>query len=91
MSMLPNDAQLLRISNSLTKEEVRSLAVNLGISNPELDAIDTDSSSMLKFYSLRICREKNKSCKDFVKAMEAAEINGHTMCQVQYVDQVVMI
>ncbi|XP_071140503.1 uncharacterized protein [Mytilus edulis] len=82
LSMLLNDAQLLRICNSLTKEEVRSLAVNLGISNPEFDAIDTDSTSMLKFYSLRICREKNKSCKDFVKAMEAAEINGHTMCQI---------
>ncbi|VDI31000.1 Hypothetical predicted protein, partial [Mytilus galloprovincialis] len=93
LSMLPNDAQLLRLCNCLTKEEVRSLAVNLGISNPEFDAIDADSTSMLKFYSLRICREKNKSCKDFVKAMEAAEINGHTMCQVliQYVDHAVMI
>ncbi|CAG2219825.1 unnamed protein product [Mytilus edulis] len=82
LSMLPNDAQLLRLCNCLTKEDVRSLAVNLGISNPEFDAIDADSTSMLKFYSLRICREKNKSCKDFVKAMEAAEINGHTMCQI---------
>ncbi|OPL20247.1 hypothetical protein AM593_07857, partial [Mytilus galloprovincialis] len=81
LSMLPNDAQLLRICNNLTKEEVRILAVNLGVSNPELDSIDTDSTSMLKFYSLRICREKNKSCEDFVKAMEAADINGHTMCQ----------
>ncbi|XP_052084856.1 uncharacterized protein LOC127722050 isoform X2 [Mytilus californianus] len=82
LSMLLNDSQLLRICNSLTKEEVRSLAVNLGITFPEFDAIDTDSTSMLKFYSLRMCREKNKSCKDFVKAMEAAEINRHTMCQI---------
>ncbi|CAC5384722.1 unnamed protein product [Mytilus coruscus] len=82
LSMLLNDSQLLRICNSLTKEEVRSLAVNLGITYPEFDAIDTDSTSMLKFYSLRLCREKNKSCKDFVKAMETAEINRHTMCQI---------
>ncbi|VDI51005.1 Hypothetical predicted protein [Mytilus galloprovincialis] len=82
LSMLLNDSQLLRICNSLTKEEVRSLAFNLGVSNTKLDAIDSDSISMIKFYSLRICREKNKSCKDFVKAMEAAEINRHTMCQI---------
>ncbi|XP_063436433.1 uncharacterized protein LOC134717866 [Mytilus trossulus] len=82
LSMLLNDAQLLRICNSLTKEDVRCLALNLGVSNTKLDAIDSDSTSMIKFYSLRICREKNKSCKDFVKAMEAADINRHTMCQI---------
>ncbi|XP_071139742.1 uncharacterized protein [Mytilus edulis] len=82
LSMLLKDSQLLRICNSLTKEEVRSLAFNLGVSNTKLDAIDSDSISMIKFYSLRLCREKNKSCKDFVNAMEAAEINRHTMCQI---------
>lgn len=82
LSMLLNDSQLLLICNSLTKEEVRSLAFNLGVSNTKLDAIDSDYISMKKFYSLRICREKNKSCKDFVKAMEAADINRHTMCQI---------
>ncbi|VDI22383.1 Hypothetical predicted protein, partial [Mytilus galloprovincialis] len=82
LSMLLNDSQLLRICNSLTKEEVRSLAFNLGVSNTKLDAIDIDSIPMNKFYSLRVCREKNKSCNDFVKAMEAAEINRHAMCQI---------
>ncbi|XP_076081691.1 uncharacterized protein LOC143052528 [Mytilus galloprovincialis] len=80
--MLPNDAQLIRICNNLTKEEVRSLAVHLGISNPDFDAIETDTTAMLKFYSLRLCRENNKSCKDFIIAMEASGINKHTMCQI---------
>lgn len=80
--MLPNDAQLIRICNNLTKEEVRSLAVHLGISYPDFDAIETDTTAMLKFYSLRLCRENNKSCKDFINAMEASGINKHTMCQV---------
>ncbi|VDI07032.1 Hypothetical predicted protein [Mytilus galloprovincialis] len=88
LSMLLNDSQLLRICNSLTKEEVRSLAINLGVSNTKLDAIDVDSIPMHKFYSLRICREKNKSCKDFVKAMEAAEINRHAMCQIRRQEEV---
>lgn len=83
LSMLLNDSQLLRICNSLTMEDVRSLAFNLGVSNTTLDAIGVDSIPMNKFYSLRICREKNKTCKDFVKAMEAAEINRHIMCEVR--------
>lgn len=77
-----NDSQLLRICNSLTREEIRNLAINLGVSNIELDTIATEYISMIKFYSLRFCKEKNKSCEDFLNAMEAAEINKHTMCQV---------
>ncbi|CAC5377186.1 unnamed protein product [Mytilus coruscus] len=82
LSMLLNDAQLLRICNSLTKDEVRKMAFHLGVSNTKLDAIGSDSIPMNKFYSLRICREKYKSCKDFIKAMQTAKINRHTMCQV---------
>ncbi|CAG2184937.1 unnamed protein product [Mytilus edulis] len=77
-----NDSQLLRICNSLTREEIRNLAINLGVSNIELDTIATEYISMIKFYSLRFCKEKNKSCEDFLNAMEAAEINKHTMCQI---------
>ncbi|XP_071140870.1 uncharacterized protein [Mytilus edulis] len=80
--MLLNDAQLLRISNCLTLDEVRKMAFHLGVSNTEIDAIGSDSIPMNKFYSLRICREKNKSCRDFVKAMDAVKINRHTMCQI---------
>ncbi|VDI07038.1 Hypothetical predicted protein [Mytilus galloprovincialis] len=82
LSMLLNDAQLLRISNSLTLDEVGKMAFDLGVSNTEIDAIGSDFIPMNKFYSLRIFREKNKSCRDFVKAMDAVKINSHTMCQI---------
>lgn len=82
MSTLMSDSQLLRICNSLNREEVRCLSVFLGVSNPEIDDIVNQYTHMQKFYSLRICREKDKTCKDFVKAMEDAKINKHAMCQV---------
>lgn len=81
------DAELLRLSSNLTVEEIRQLAIHLGISNVKLDEIGQDfsrNSSMVKFASLRTCSDNNKLCGDFMKAITTAGLNKHTMCMVYY-------
>ena len=82
--MLLNDSQLLRIANSLTIEQVSSLAIKLGASQNKLEELKAEHrlTYMIKFHSLRICRENNKRCCDFLKAMKTADIDIHRMCQV---------
>ena len=81
--MLLNDSQLLRLANSLTKEQVSALAVQLGASQNKLEDLKDEHrlSSIFKFLSLRICKD-NKRCCDFLEAMRTTDIDIHRMCQV---------
>ncbi|VDI48466.1 Hypothetical predicted protein [Mytilus galloprovincialis] len=84
-SICLTDAELLRLSSNLTVEEIRQLAIYLGISNVKLDEIGQDfsrNSSMVKFASLRTCSDNNKLCGDFMKAITTAGLNKHTMCMI---------
>lgn len=87
--MCLKDTELLRLSSNLIVEDVRQLAIYLGISNTKLDEIRQDfqrNSSMAKFAILRTCRDNNKACGDFIKAIEKAGFNIHTMCLVCFFD-----